>query len=397
MFLILCGLCVLCGESFAQPMLDPKQMSGIPRPVGPNELPNGSVSVRLIRGELSNNIANHPIELTVDGKTQTVNTDAEGRAQFDKLPGGATVKAAATVDGERLESQEFPAPAQGGIRLMLVATDKDKEKRAAERAAAPAVTGTVTLGGQSRIVIEPGDENVAFYYILEVMNPAQTPVNPPTPIQFDMPTGAVGTAVLQGSSPNASSTGAHVRILGPFPPGMTSVEVGAQLPVTGGSMTVSQTFPTLFEQLLVVAKKEGALSLASAQLTRIQDTQVENTPVIIGAGGALQPGQAFSLTLSGLPHRSAMPRRIALTLAGLIAAIGVYVATRPVAATTVAAERKKLTARREKLLQELARVESDYRRGKLDAARHASRRQELMASLENVYGALDTDDALSPA
>ena len=28
------------------------------------------------------------------------------------------------VDGERLESEEFPAPAQGGIRLMLVATDQ---------------------------------------------------------------------------------------------------------------------------------------------------------------------------------------------------------------------------------------------------------------------------------
>ena len=44
-------------------MLDPKQMSGIPRPV--TDLPEHSISVRLIRGELSNNIPNVPIELQV--------------------------------------------------------------------------------------------------------------------------------------------------------------------------------------------------------------------------------------------------------------------------------------------------------------------------------------------
>jgi hypothetical protein len=391
------GLCGFAGDVFAQPMVDPKQMSGIPRPVGPNELPNGSVSVRLIRGDLANNIAGHPIELTVDGKTQTVNTDDQGRAQFDKLPTGATVRAVAVVDGERLESQEFPAPAQGGIRLMLVATDKDKEKRQAAQAAAPAVAGTVTLGGQSRIVIEPGDERIALYYILEVMNPAQVPVNPAGPLQFDMPTGALGTAVLQGSSPLASSTGAHVRILGPFPPGMTSVEIGAELPVTSGTMSLSQVFPTLFEQLVVVAKKEGAMGLSSPQLSRVQDTAIEGTPVLIGAGGPLQAGQPLSLTLSGLRHRSPVPRYVALTLASLIGAVGLVLVLRPGAVTSDASERKKLAARREKLLQDLARAEQDHRRGRIDAARYAERRETLIASLEHIYRALDTDDALSPA
>ena len=104
-------------------MPDPKQMAGIPRPV--DDLPAGSVSVRLIRGQLSNNIADHPVELHFgNGRVLTVKTDDAGRAQFDKLPAGSPVKASADVDGEHLESQEFPAPAQGGIRLMLVATDR---------------------------------------------------------------------------------------------------------------------------------------------------------------------------------------------------------------------------------------------------------------------------------
>ena len=53
---VLCFLCALVVPAFAQ-MPDPKQMAGIPRPV--NDLPDGSISVRLIRGQLSNNIASH--------------------------------------------------------------------------------------------------------------------------------------------------------------------------------------------------------------------------------------------------------------------------------------------------------------------------------------------------
>src|SRR5262245_66504251 len=112
-------LCVLCGGALVHAqfqMPDPKQMSGIPRPV--DDLPAGSISVRLIRGSLSNNIANHPVELHVGSKAQTAKTDASGRAQFDKVPADVPVKATADVDGEHLESQEFRARTDGGLRLL---------------------------------------------------------------------------------------------------------------------------------------------------------------------------------------------------------------------------------------------------------------------------------------
>ena len=57
-------------------MPDPKEMSGIPRPV--DDLPDGAISVRLIRGALSNNIAGQPVELRVGGKEMTVKTDEAG-------------------------------------------------------------------------------------------------------------------------------------------------------------------------------------------------------------------------------------------------------------------------------------------------------------------------------
>src|SRR5262249_55025929 len=141
-------------------MIDPKQMSGIPRPV--DDLPDGSISVRLIRGSLSNNIANHPVQLLVDDSTLTVKTDEAGRAQFDRVKTGAAVKPSADVDGEHLQSSEFQAPPRGGARLLLVATDKTRAP--ATSPDAPAVSGQVVIGGRSRIVVEPGDEAVTLYY-----------------------------------------------------------------------------------------------------------------------------------------------------------------------------------------------------------------------------------------
>src|SRR5438132_6941459 len=105
-FLILGVLGVLCVDvtvirgQFAMP--DPRQMAGIPRPV--TDLPDGSISVRVIRGSLSNNVADQVVELRVGGKVLRAKTDAAGRAQFDRVTPGASVKAAAVVDGEQLES-----------------------------------------------------------------------------------------------------------------------------------------------------------------------------------------------------------------------------------------------------------------------------------------------------
>jgi hypothetical protein len=395
MRLILCVLCVLGGymSSSAQiAMPDPKEMSGIPRPV--DDLPPGAVSIRLIRGDLSNNIANHPVELQVNGQGRTANTDEGGRAQFSALPAGAILKAVAVVDGERLESQEFPAPAQGGIRLMLVATDKEKAARAAAEAAAPPVTGAVVLGGESRIIIEPDDEIVRVYYMLDIMNTARAPVNPPSPFMFDTPTGATSTTIMQGSSPQANANGTRVRVQGPFPPGRTSVQVAYVLPATTGSAEFSQVFPATLQHLAVIVRKVGEARLSSPLLVRQQDMPAGGDVYIAAAGeGAVAAGQPIVLSITGLPHHSPTPRYVALTLALGIALAGIWASRRPDDPEARGAERKRLIARREKLFQDLVRLELDHRRGRIDQGRFAARREELVAALEHVYGALDTDDA----
>jgi hypothetical protein len=370
-------------------MPDAKQMSGIPRPV--TDLPNGSVSVRLIRGELSNNIANHPVELHVGSKVQTVKTDENGRAQFDALPPGTPVKAVAVVDGERLESQEFPAPAQGGIRLMLVATDTSKGP--ATTPDAPPISGQVVIGSQSRIVIEPGDDRVNVFYLLDIQNTARAPVNPPAPFVIDLPAGAGNAQIMDGSSPLAAAKGRRVTVSSPFPPGSTFVQVAFGMPSGGGSMDVTQTFPANIEQLAVIVKKVGNTTLTSRQITNQRDMPAQGETYIAAMGGVVNAGQPLALSVSGFPHHSSAPRTIALVLALAIAGIGVFAATRKSDdQRSRAAERQQLIARREKLFADLVRLEHDRAAKRGDERKLAARREQLVSALEQIYGALDRGD-----
>jgi hypothetical protein len=372
-------------------MPDAKEMSGIPRPV--DDLPNGAVSVRLIRGSLANNITDHPVELRVGSKVITVKTDDSGRAEFKELTPGATVKASADVDGEHLESQEFPAPARGGIRMLLVATDPNKKAAPKPVPDAPAETGPVVIGDQSRFVMQPREEAVELFYLLDISNDRNVPVNPPTPFVFDMPTGVSGTAIMDGSSPLASVKGLQVTVTGPFPPGHTFVQVATDLPAEDGSIDIAQKLPANLAQLSVIVKKLGDTTLQSPQLKEQREMPADGEVFIAATGGPVAAGQPIRLTLGGVPHHSQAPRRVALTLALVVALIGAWFATRTTEdASALAAERKRLIARREKLFGELTRLEHDRRNGRADERRAASRREELVASLELVYSALESHD-----
>jgi hypothetical protein len=384
-FAVLAAL-MIAAPLYAQP--DPRQMAGIPRPV--DDLPSGSVSVRVIRGAMTNNIANQTVELHVGGQVQTTKTDAQGRAQFDKLPAGATLKATADVDGERLESQEFPAPGQGGIRLLLVASGGAAD---AQPAGPPAAAGEVTIGGQSRIIIQPGEEIITVYYLLEIVNNSPGPVNPTTPFAFDMPDGAARTGVMQGSTALATVSGAHVQLSGPFPPGSSVVNIGAEIPVSSGSIDFEQRFPAALDNFAVIVKKVGDTKIASPQITEQREVPAQGELFIAGAGAPVPAGEPLKLSLTGIPHHSPTPRRIALALAGVILGLGLWAGTRPRSdSASVAAERKRLVARREKLLAALVRLERERREAGTAAvaASYGARREEILAALEHVYGALDS-------
>lgn len=100
---------------------EPGQMSGVPLQVG--DLPPGIVVVRVIRSSFQDNVTGQAVTLRVGAgaRVLTAVTGADGRAQFDGLSVGERVQVRSTVGAERLESQLFDLPKEGGVRLVLVA------------------------------------------------------------------------------------------------------------------------------------------------------------------------------------------------------------------------------------------------------------------------------------
>jgi hypothetical protein len=366
-------------------MPDPKEMSGIPRPV--TDLPAGHVSVRLIRGQLSNNIQGHPVEMHAGGKVLTVKTDENGRAEFSGVAAGTTVRTVAIVDGERLESQEFAWPGDGGIRVMLVATSTGGDAPAPVFQPQP---GNVAFGEQTRVIIEHTDGALQVYYLLDIRNTARAPVQPASAVVIDMPTGALSATVL-GGAPQAVARGDRVTVSGPFQSGQTAVEIAYRMPFDTGEVSLEQKMPLAVPNLAVLMKKVGDMSLSSPQLPQVQEREFEGERYILAQGPAIAAGGTLSLTVTGLPHHSPVPRRIALLLAIAILGAAVWGARRKPAPTGSASRVKQLTGKREKIFNELVRLEQQRRTGSIDAAKYAERRPALVAQLERVYRDLDAE------
>jgi hypothetical protein len=147
-------------------------------------------------------------------------------------------------------------------------------------------------------------------------------------------------------------------------------------------------------ELAVVVKKVGDTKLASPLIRAQQDMAAEGETFIAATGPGVPANQPIALTVSGIPHHSSAPMWTALALAIGIIAIGAWAATRPDTAAAADEDgRKRLVSKREKLFSELVKLETDHRAGRVEPARYAARRAEIVAALEHVYGALDSSVA----
>jgi hypothetical protein len=364
-------------------MPDAKAMSGIPRP--DPSVAAGTVSVRLVRGQISNNIVGHPVEFIVGGKTQTVTTNDTGHAVVNGLAPGTLVRAAATVDGERLESQDFELPAESGILMLLVATDKG----AAAQMAKDAVPGTVTLGGQSRVITQFEDEVLQVYYLFDIVNGGQAPVKA-GPFVFDLPDGAQNATVLQESAPNAVAKGATIVVSGPFAPGVTSIQVAYSLP-PAARVAIRQRLPIAMSQVAVMVEKVGGLTIASPQMTTIREGSDGAKAFVMGTGPALKAGDTLSIDVNGLPYQPTWPRNAALALAVIALLAGGWAAVRTGGRSAEAAGRQQLELRREDVFAQVAKLDERRHAGQVTDEAFEARRHELVTELERIYGELDTE------
>jgi hypothetical protein len=327
-FVLSLALVPAAAASAQQQMPNLREMSGVPLPVP--DVPPGTVTVRVIRGDFDKPIAGQPVEFTIDGKVRVEKTNAAGRAEVRGLEPGAKLTAATTVDGERLVSQEITV-AGSGIRVALVATDPEAARRAEEDqrlAAGPAVAGTVVFSPQSRVIAEFNNDRLNVFYMIEILNTARTPVDIGKPILLDLPREARGAGLMQGSTKQATVSGSRVTVLGPFAPGVTPVQLGYELPFSGDTARLRQVWPVPLQAMNLVVGQTGAMEFRSAQVTEREELPGQQ-PAIAARGPALAAGQALELEITGLPHHTAWPRNLALGLAGVIVVIGIWAAAFP--------------------------------------------------------------------
>ncbi len=388
--------CVLAAASILHAQMpDARQMSGVPLPV--SDLPPGTVTVRVVRGAITNVIPGQLVELTGGSSPLSAKTNDAGRAEFSGLQPGTRVKVSTTLNGERIESQEFAVPATGGIRVALVAADPQMQQEAnrqRQQADSAAQQGTVALSDRSRFVFEMGDEALNSFALLEIVNAAKVPVKAVNPVVFDLPASAVGVGLLEGSTKQASVIGKRVVVNGPFAPGSTVVQYGYSLPISGGSLTIEQIMPLTLGQVSVLVQKVGDMQLQSPQVAEHRDMPLQGETFIVGKGPAVPAGQVIRFSLSGLPHQPVWPRNVALALAAAILAAGVWGSRRRrPAKQTDQDRRKRLDAKRDRLFAELTSIEEQHRENTIDPDRYAARRGELLASLERLYAQIDDEAA----
>jgi hypothetical protein len=379
----------LAASATAQQMPDPAQMAG--RPLPAPELETGMVSVRVVRERMGNNVTNHPVTLAGPGQRLDANTDAQGRATFGDVPPGTRVVVQTVVAGETLQSEPFTIPASGGVRIALIAglaAAAARERLEREQAAQqPARQGIVVFGGESRVILEFQDDNLQVFYLLDIVNNARTPIDIGEPLFIVLPEAAAGAGALEGSSTLAVVQGDRIRINGPFPPGVTQVQVGYRLPYSGDTTVVSQQWPAAVEQVFVAAEKVGNLQIASPQFQQQQEANAGGAPFLMATGGRINAGGSLTLTLTGLPHRNTMVRDVGVAVGVLILVAGFWAAlTGPRARNTRMEELKR---RKDKLFADLVALEEDHRHQRVDERRYASRRQTLVSQLERVMGELD--------
>ena len=373
---------------YAQEMPDPSQINGRGFPVP--ELKDGTVTVRVVREAIGNDAPGQQVRVTVGGTTKTATTDQEGRAEFTGLPAGEA-RAEALVDGETLQSQPFAVPTSGGLRIILVAglakaAERKKQEEAAALAA-PAIKGVVSLGSDSRIVMEFNNDTLFAFYLLDIVNTARTRVDIGGPLRIELPREASGTRIREGSSSAAEIDGTHLTVNGPFAPGTTSVQVEFSLRFTNATYTVVQPFPIPLPRTTVAVEKVGSLALSSPQFSSVGEVPTENGVYLLGQGAAVQPGTPLTFTLTNLAVHSRTARYMALGLALVVVGIGVWLAMSPKGPAAV--DRKALTNRRDSLLAELAQLEAKRRDGAALPERAERRRLRILSELEQIYSELD--------
>lgn len=392
------GLCpavwlcmVLHGVPAAAQMPDLRQMNGMALPSP--ELPDGAVSVRVVRQALANNVVGTTVTVTGDGVNDTAPTDASGRAIFAALGAGKTLVASVSGNGETVRSLPFQVPATGGVRVILAlgldGAAAGSEATAGNAPGMPAATpGTVVLGTQWRTILDFASEKLEVFHIFEFVNAAGGPVAVAEALKIAMPADAEQVTLLEGSTPQARVFERQLVVAGPFAPGRTVAQVAYRLPITGARREIGLTLPVASMATNVILRRLGETRLVEPVLPQSREADAEGKKYFTGTGPGRKAGETLTFVVDGLPYHPTWPRYTALSLAALIAAAGLWL----VFGVPVDPSRRigPLEAQRTMLLSRLQRLEQG---GVPETEALRVEREALLRDLEGVYGLLDAERA----
>ena len=294
-------------------MPDPRQMSGqvLPAP----RSADGQRDRSRHSSDDGERITGITVELHGAGDVRRAVTAAQGRAQFDGLPVGARVHVVAVVDGERLESIEFPVPASGGARTLLAAgvgVARPAERPQVEPPSSSPASATGAGDRRRRLGAgcgHPLRDRVPGRPADGVLSARG---REPIVVASDAgnAAGDRSTAGLVGSRADAGRVveGHHRRLASldcwPVPPGVTQVPVAFRIESWPADWTLTQRFPVALENVAVAAQKLSGMTLESPQATTVRETSFQGSPYLVATGSGLAAGTPLTITLRGLPHRS---------------------------------------------------------------------------------------------
>jgi hypothetical protein len=127
--------------------------------------------------------------------------------------------------------------------------------------------------------------------------------------------------------------------------------------------------------------------MTSPQFSASRDiTTDDGTTYLLSNGPSLAANDTLTLQLSNLPVHSRAPVYVGVGLALAVMGFGAWLAFG--GRKKEEDLRRRLVQRRDTLIGELARLEERRQRDALDA-KSSTRRQRLLAELEQIYGELD--------
>lgn len=380
----------------------------------------------------------------------TLTTDARGFVVAGNLTKGKAYVATATVHGKAIDSEPFTVPETGALSLAFAVDWPNEGVKQARfeglasqpgavyyaRVAAgkrellsPPLPLTPQLGGAAALVFYPevmfafhgggdvDDEKVWFEMRMSIANTGQRPVDTGKEgLLLPLPKGFIGASVNEEMATRVKvDPDRGVVWTGTLPPGQQDFDLTFALPVESGVVEFDMALPYgLRGGSLMLGEHPGVTFEGIPTSAEVERRDVRGKPCEKGQSErcfnvfrdiSIAPNQRLVFQIAGLPQPPAWKGwvrvGVGITVLMLLAwgMWGIYAARRLpplVAATAAVADktgrgRKKqrdLERRREKLLDDLVKLETLKRAGKVADAEYEATRDRTVSLLEKLYSEL---------